>query len=422
MLTSRLKSCTGRSYSDITVVTSGSAVGSSTATFAVTPQQNDVVFMTVGFNDTDWTIPSGYIEYTGGIITGTTTIYRYSCFYKVMGATPDTSINLNDGNDTSAFTYYILRGVQTESPVVETANTIGTSSTNLNPPSVPVFPKCMVLVAGFTGNGASAVISGGPSGYSGFLGVDASGNSDTYIGTAYKTITTTGTEDPGAFSLTNTAVAYASTSIVVRPFSNSFTLIEPEFVAVAQGTGAATTSLTINKPTGTAEGDLMIAFCCSTVSSNSTWTGDTDWTEVADEGTPPAVRVAYKVAGASEGASYTFTSSVSGTLAGIIITYRYAAYDAVGTIAQDTLLLLPGSVSVTTQQSKLLAFAARNANATITAQTNMTSRGSRTTAPSYRLADQDIPEGPSGPREMDAASAANNPSAVMISIKPTRTP
>lgn len=404
-------------YSDITVVTSGSALGNATATFGTSLLQNDVVFLTIGFTDTDWSVPAGYVQYTGGVLSG---IYQYACYYKVMGATPDTSINIGDANDSSAFTYYALRGVQTEAPVIETSNIIGTTTAALNPPSVSVFAKCMVLAAAFTGNGSTASLTAGPSGYSGFLGVDAAGNNDTYIGTAYKTITATGTEDPGAFTLSNTAAAYGSVSIVIRPYSASFSWQGPEFVASATGSTASGTTLTINKPSSpnaTLEGDLMIAFMGA--GAGATWTGDTGWTEIADQGSNPSIRVAYKVAGASEGSSYTFTSSASSVLAGGIITYRYAAYDAIGSITTATNPLILPEVTPSLSQSLLLAFGARGANTTVGTPAGMTSRISRTTSPSYNVADQPIPKGASGTRSVTVGSATNV-SGVMLAIKPTR--
>lgn len=412
---------TGVSYSDITVVTSGTGVGNVAATFGATLQQNDVVFLTVGFNDVDWSVPTGYVQFSGGVITG---IYGFACYYKVMGATPDTGINLGDGNDSSAFTYYALRGVQPGSPVIETSFVTGATTASLDPPALSAFAKCFFLAAAFTGSGASATLTAGPTGYSGFLGADASGNNDTYIGTAHKTITATGSEDPGAFTLTSTAAAYAAASIVVRPYSASFVDLLPVFVgsATAQQSVAAA-ALSINRPAGTIEGDFMVAIV-SAAAGADTWTGDTGWSEVCDQAAIPTLRIAYKIAGASEPTSYTFTSTGSTQLkSGCIITYRYGAYDTIaGSFASATNPLVLPSISASLSQSLLLAVGVRAASGvTLGTPAGMTARvtDSDANAPSYIVCDQRVPKGPAGTRSMSTGSTTNV-AGIMLAIKPTR--
>lgn len=420
---SRLPFHGGIPYSDITVVTSGTGVGDVTTTLSTSIQQNDVIFLNIGYDETDWSVPAGYVQYTGGVLTGG---YAYACYYKVMGATPDTTIILGDGNNSSGYTYYVLRGVQTQSPVVEVANIIGTTTAALNPPSVPVFAKCMVLTAAFAGNGTSAVITAGPSGYSGFLGVDVQALADIYVGSAYKLITSNGTEDPGAFSLTNTAAAYAATSVVIRPYSPSFVAKPPEFVASASTTNSVSqTTIVVDKPTGTVENDLMIAIMgAGTTGSSYSWTGDTGWTEVCDQATGTNLRIAYKVATASEPASYTFTLNTNVSSKGAsILTYRYAAYDTIaGTFTTAANPLLLTTISPTQSQSILLAVGARAAaSVTLGTPAGMTARvtDNDATAPSYIVCEQPTPKGPTGTRSISTGSTTNV-AGIMLSITPTR--
>ncbi len=135
-----------------------------------------------------------------------------------------------------------------------------------------------------------------------------------------------------------------------------------------------TASLVLNKPTGTADGDLMVAFMWGRLSA-TTWTGDTGWTEALDQGAAPAMRVAWKVA-ASEGSSYTFTASSSAERpAGAILTYRKASIDAVGasvvTTADASAIVASG---VTAAGGILLAFyASAIAPDTFTTPTGMAS-------------------------------------------------
>lgn len=203
--------------------------------------------------------------------------------------------------------------------------------------------------------------------------------------------------------------------------TNEYT-VAPEFVASANTQNAVNgTSLVINKPTGTAEGDLMVAIMA--IPTASTWTGDTDWTEVADQGANPSLRIAYKVAGASEGASYTFTSSASSTGSGCILTYRYAAYDTIGaSFVTAANPLTPTAITTALSQSILIAAAVRGA-ASITLGTppGMTARvtDNDATSPSYIALTQPVPKGSTGTRSISTGSSSNV-SAIMLSIKPTR--
>lgn len=408
------------SYSDITVVTSGSVIGNTPITFSPALQQNDVVFLIIGDNDVDYTIPSGYIEITGAVLTG---VYRFSCYYKVMGATPDTGIDLNDGNDTSGGTYYALRGVQTESPVIEVNYTVGTSSSaNLTPPALSAPAKSLFLVAGFTGNGASAVLTAAPSGYTGFLTRDVSGNSDTYVGSAYKVITTTGTETPGAFTLNNTAAAYGAVSMVVRPYSNMFTDIAPVLIQTASTQNTANgTSLSIAMPTGTQDADLMVALIGGGGGTNSALSGPAGWTEIADSATGRPIYGAYYKVASGESGPYVFTSTNGRTLAGTILTYRYAAYDAISAFsAQGTSPTIP-SVTASTQQSKLVSIVGYDVSNSSPQVIGMNSQFADTggTAPSYRIEDSPLAKGPSGTR--NTITGGTNSNGIQLVLKPTRT-
>jgi len=108
----------------------------------------------------------------------------------------------------------------------------------------------------------------------------------------------------------------------------------PTLVAssLTQQGSITTTILSITKPTGTTTGDLMIAFVGTRdEGAERTWTGPAGWTEIYDETASgsqngPDMAAYYKVANASEAASYSFTCSGSEPLAGAIVTYRNGEY------------------------------------------------------------------------------------------------
>lgn len=300
-------------------------------------------------------------------------------------------------------------------------NTVGTmaraSSTTVGTAS-SIFPTYDgVLCAAFY-NESPGVVSGvsAPSGMALRASFGAGGPGSTPQALVYdqsQVATATGTR----------SVTWATSGVVASilfQITNEPT-VAPEFVASASTQNTSTSStLTINKPIGTVEGDLMVAVV--TADSGISWTGDTSWTEVADQGTTPSLRIAYKVAGASEGSSYTFIGSSSKILSGCILTYRYAAYDTIGSFATGTNPLILPSISPSESQSILIAAGARSGSyITLGTPTDMTARvtDNDATVPSYIVCDQIVAKGPTGTRSMSTGSTSSV-AGIMLSIKPTR--
>lgn len=195
----------------------------------------------------------------------------------------------------------------------------------------------------------------------------------------------------------------------------------PEFVASAsqQNTSSGGT-LTINKPTGTVEGDLMIAVMAADGDARG-WT-DATFSAVADQGaTRPTLRVAYKVAGPSEPTSYSFTTSAADRrLGGCIITYRHATYDTIGGFASgQNPLILPGVIASESQSILIASGAKEQGGGTVSTPDGMTARviDDDGTGPSYIVCDQTVDAGPTGTRSMTAGSGPGS-AGIMLVIKP----
>ena len=98
------------------------------------------------------------------------------------------------------------------------------------------------------------------------------------------------------------------------------------YVASASANTGASTSVTITKPTGTVDDDVMIAVF-SNGQTDGTTPASTDWTNIdfneVTAGTDGMSSIFYKVA-SSEGTNYTFDypSSTSNQTVGIISTFR----------------------------------------------------------------------------------------------------
>lgn len=298
--------------------------------------------------------------------------------------------------------------INTIGAVARTSATTGTASS-----ITPTYAG--TLIAAFS-NGASSTIGTAPSGMTLRSSQTAAAQSVGIYDLSNQAASSTGTKD----IIWNSSGTLSS---ILFQITNESTGIAPEFVAVANTQNTASgSSLVISKPTGTAQDDLMIAVM-SAGGQSSTWTGDTGWTEVADNGNSPDLRVAYKVAGASEGSSYTFTfGSSATTLAGSILTYRYGTYDTISSITFGN-PLVTSSINTAASQSLLFLFATRAAaSITLTLPASMTSRvlDNDITAPSYRVCDQVVANGATGQRSVTTGSATNT-NGIVLSIKPTRT-
>lgn len=124
--------------------------------------------------------------------------------------------------------------------------------------------------------------------------------------------------------------------------------------ATAQNTVAGAT-LSITKPTGVVDGNLLVSIVASNAGAARTWTPDTGWTERLDENAEPNIEVATKVA-SSEGASYTFTESAStDKLGGIIINYATAVFDVIGAVSSPANPPVAPSITVSNANSVVLA-------------------------------------------------------------------
>lgn len=202
-------------------------------------------------------------------------------------------------------------------------------------------------------------------------------------------------------------------------------MLPVQYVALAatlNSSGAST--IVVDKPAGTVEGDLMVAFCLS--DNAGSWTGDTGWTEVLDFTGGAALRIAYKVATASEPTNYTFTYSGSRVLRSAILTYRDAQFDTIGTVSttiSGTTHTAP-EITVADSGSALIAvWAANDSGISWSAFTSgMTFRTSNNsgTASSWAIYDDlDYPAGLSGSKSATiSATTGSAEPTVLLSLKP----
>lgn len=190
----------------------------------------------------------------------------------------------------------------------------------------------------------------------------------------------------------------------------------PEITFIASATGTSNSSpTTCNKPTGTAQGDLMIAFMYT--DGTGVWTAPSGWTQV--QNTDQSIM--YKVAGASEPSSYSFVSTKAGFRYVAITTYRNAAYDVIGTAttATTTTVTVP-AITLSSSRSTVFLFTSAIGNLTgWNTPTGFTSLLTNTNPYSYLFSKSGVASGSTGTVSLTrTGTSASAQSAVLVGIKP----
>jgi len=190
----------------VAFVTSGTSTQNNTLTLSGLQSGDFVMYATCG-NDND--IYTNISATNSGTITSLTTVNNDNTdskifYYFVTGTetviTPSTGGS--DGNNLAV----VFRNVDTSNPL-DVTHTTNTSSGNPNPPNITtVTSPTMIVVFGVSQedeeNPQDMTLTA-PSGYTLAAFSNQHNNSESIIGAAYKEHTSTGSENPGAFSVNN---------------------------------------------------------------------------------------------------------------------------------------------------------------------------------------------------------------------------
>jgi len=190
----------------VAFVTSGTSTQNNTLTLSGLQSGDFVMYATCG-NNTD--IYTNISATNSGTITSLTTVNNDNTdskifYYFVTGTetviTPSTGGS--DGNNLAV----VFRNVDTSNPL-DVTHTTNTSSGNPNPPNITtVTSPTMIVVFGVSQedeeNPQDMTLTA-PSGYTLAAFSNQHNNSESIIGAAYKEHTSTGSENPGAFSVNN---------------------------------------------------------------------------------------------------------------------------------------------------------------------------------------------------------------------------
>lgn len=219
----------------ISYVGSDSAVGTNVAfalTFGPTLLQGDIVVLVGGssFTTTVGTTTTGYADAVPAFLVSGNSRQLW-VGYKIMGASPDTSVSCNGSGNTlfgTAYTAFYFRGVDGATPLDATATTASALSGAPDAPSITtVTDNAIVLACGAGISDASITV---PTGYSN----QTQGNSGGVGGTAtaaaaWKAIASHGAEDPAAWGgwssswcAASVALRQAATNVSITPSVGTF--------------------------------------------------------------------------------------------------------------------------------------------------------------------------------------------------------
>lgn len=185
----------------------------------------------------------------------------------------------------------------------------------------------------------------------------------------------------------------------------------------------SSTTLVMDKPAGTVEGDLMIASMASIGNQGTDFFSDpAGWTDrYAHEGVPMP-HIATKVAGSSEGTNYTYTAPSDPGFNGCILTFRNAVYDKVGigATALSGGAITATSINVAANGSLLLAFYwTRQTNGTWSTPSGMTPYLSSSNAdgPTWAIFSQEVNAGATGNKISDPSGSTTS-KGILLAIGP----
>lgn len=202
----------------ITVVGSPAGIGfsdsSTVLNFGVTPQENDIVILFVAGEAYGGTLPSGYTSLVSG---GSPATWRLS--YKIMGASPDTSVTLDasSGSDRQVGAICIVLRNYAPAIVDATPTEASGTSTNPNPAAITtVSSNALIIVNALSTVNDSSVTA--PSGYSNAISVnrDGDGGNNLTMAMATSVLESPGTVDPPSWTNWSSG-SWRTITLAMRP-------------------------------------------------------------------------------------------------------------------------------------------------------------------------------------------------------------
>lgn len=279
--------------------------------------------------DSSWTELGGQ-EYYGS----NGTYLQGGCFWKIATGSESASYAFTANSATGAMAGFIVAysGVDTTRPinfwnVADGAEAAGVNTWKSSS-ITPTINNCRIVQAIATGWDKSFPVTATSYTSQGYseAGSNAAHASAGVLDLAQTTAASTGQV---TFTESDTGNLYVTWTLALAPSGTAPTSgVRPRGVPTTNAVGGGSTNITLNTPSGVAAGDVLLAFMGNNGAATG-MTAPTGWSVVnptsvntGGSGTDNVTAFCfYKVAGSSEPASYTFTSSSGDFLEGMLIAY-----------------------------------------------------------------------------------------------------
>lgn len=215
------------------------------------PQEGDIVIVVSGFaqtsDDNPGPITSGYTEVADLYISDTADT-NASVSYKIVGATPDTSVEVGgsgSGTYGSATVVHVWRGVDQSNPMdVPVITATGSNGANIDSPSItPVTDGAVVLTCGLSAHASGGSTKTVPSGYSNGVQAVSAATRNSLAVIASK-LWASGSEDPGAWTggTSQAFDSWAAVTLALRPATTGATETHAEVSQTLEDSTIASTA------------------------------------------------------------------------------------------------------------------------------------------------------------------------------------
>lgn len=184
-----------------------------------------------------------------------------------------------------------------------------------------------------------------------------------------------------------------------------------------------TTTLTISSPASVQAGDLLVSIIgIGGYNYNSLWTCPAGWTERVDEGDAPNICVSTLVATDPGSVAYTWNTAQAFRTGGVILVYRGAELDVVGTIAHAAnggAITVPSVTTSAADCAVIMACLDVASSVTYPDISGWVDRAVQTISLSWRIREKVFTSaGATGTFSVNSSATANDNAGLLISIKP----
>lgn len=207
----------------------------STNSFWITPpsaglQADDFILLLVSSYGSMANIPTGYTE-IARVTSGNT---RLMACYKFSAGTSEAQVLLSGVSTTTVLSWQIFRGVDTTTPFDATRTTATGTSGMPNPPSISV-PNANNMMLAIGSIAAAPASATPPTNYTSTAHITGSTNQALMV--ARRLLTTSGTEDPSAFSA-GVSAAWVGMTIALRAKWETIVTELDTYVAITDPAGS----------------------------------------------------------------------------------------------------------------------------------------------------------------------------------------